>query len=766
MVILTEKKSIAENYAKALGIDTEDKGGEFISSDGKMEIAWASGHLYRLKEPGEYEERWIKWNWKELPIKVEKYGIMPDISKKKTTERLEKILQEAKRKGKEIVIATDPDREGEVIAGFILWWNGIERKDTTRIWVNEGLDRKEIIRGIRERKSSTEYGRIYDEGFCAKKADWLLGMNLSRAYSAILKDAYSVGRVQTAVLKEIYRREKAIKDYKRKPYFKIKCTLEDGTSSYLLNRYDEKNPEHFGEEYGEKLDEMIRSIPERIRVTGIERKRKTLEVPLLYDLSGLEMDGYRIYGIGVDRVLEIAEVLYNEKGVLSYPRTDSRCMGDEDVGMIREMYERYLLKNSMYYKAGGSLERVTEANRRIFNSKKKHAHHALIPSNWFREEDSEEWRIWDLVMRRFMMQGCSENITEYQKVTLNGNGMLFTAEGKKTVLKGWKALSLEKEKEGKELDYEEGQELRIVKAEIERKMTEPPEHYNEATLIAWMKNPQGKGEEGIEMMPVGTEATRAETIKKLYGRKYIAKRKKHIEILEKGARLIEEIRKNRVIEKSTDAEATAMWDRMVKEDPGKFYRRAESEVMEMMKGVWKDMETVNLKEKITDCPFCEGEIYKGQKKFYCSNWKEKECRYSLNFVVMGNEFDESTVMMLKEKKETPFMTGVTKTGEKCSFRIKEGDGEYVMEYAEAESLGKCPVCGNGEMYPKAKVYKCSNADCGYFMWKETSGIKIDRETAGRLIRGEEFSVKKTRKDGSREEVKVSLNDKGDLNIRR
>lgn len=763
MLIITEKKNVAINYAKALGIKTEEKNGKFENQDGSIKITWASGHLYKLKEPGDYDEKWKVWNYRELPISIKNFGIKEDQEKKRTIENIRKAIKDAKEKNEEIVVATDPDREGEVIAAFILSANGIDRKKTTRIWVKEGLNKEEIKKGLEGRKSSEEFTKIYAEGINAKKADWLLGINMSRVYSIILKGIYSAGRVQTAVLKEIYRREKKIKEFKKEPYFKLKVQMENGTFSYLINETDGENQTIFKEGELNYLKEIKERISGNLKVVNVEENRKIEAVPQLYDLAGLEMDSYRIYGISVDEVMRHAENLYNERGVLSYPRTDSRCMGDEDYQYIKELIEKYEDKRTDFYKAEVSSERIKKENRRLFNTKEKHAHHALIPSGWLGKEDSEEWKVWDLVLRRFMMQGCAENIVSHKKVILRKETLRFLAEGSETLQKGWKELSLDNLKEDQVLTLKEGEELKIKDAEIEQKWTEPPKHYNEASVIAFMKNPKGSEK---NMQSLGTEATRTEIIKKLYEMKYIKVQNKHIIITEKGIKLIEEIMNNKKADHFTDAEVTSEWDRKVKEEPDEFFDGAYGQVMEMVDEMKEKMQKAGTREKITDCPFCGGNIYKGEKRFFCSNWKEKNCKYSLNIQLMGNHFTEENVRRLREEKKTPVYDGVKKDGSRCRFWIREGEGEYIIVFQESESIGKCPVCGKGEIRAKAKVYKCSESACGYFLWKETSGIRVTEERAKQLLRGEEIKVTRQKKNGERENVVIRLDKSGAIEIKR
>lgn len=757
MTILTEKKSVAENYIKALKLEKKENGW-YVSKEGKINLTYAAGHLYTLYEPEDYNAKDSDWYQRKLPIKPNPYKYKPIDSKKSTRTDCEKVLKNAVLKNDEIVIATDPDREGEVIARIILRKINADKNNTTRIWCCEGLDENQIVSGLKARKSDSEYDYLADMGEYQKKADWLFGINLSTAYSILNNgETYSVGRCQTAVLREIYQREGLIKLHLVQKYYELQVELANGTFAYLQNPQNKKITFKTREEV-QKVINRYKGL-KTIRVNDIQEKSEKELPPKLYDLAGVQIDGFKHYNIEVDKVLEIAQKLYNEMGKISYPRTDSVVLSDTDVKQTKDLYIK--IKESYKELKNPDEEKINENNKRLFDSKGITGHHGIIPSNVYKNDGTLEWKIYDLIARRFLMSGMGSFEKKNYKVYLDtkiGNE-IFVSEGYEIENLGWKEAEVGFEDKSKKNVFEKGYEYEIKGMKILEKETEPPKHYTQGTLIAFMRNPGNSDEEGISLSSIGTEATQASIVKTLFERGYVRNKGKHIEITEKGIRIVEQIMDNPVLEKNTQVITTTQWERLNKEDPVMFLKAIEAVTEKAIEGIKEKMESIIKVRELGECPNCGGKIVKGKFGYYCTNYKEKACENNINYHVMGNDFTDEMVESFLTEKKTPVMDGVKKDGSNVKFYFAiDENGKFVIRFIEnSEKVADCPLCGS-EVKETKMVYKCQNKECNFFMWKNTSGITFTREMAGNLIKGERIKASQTKKDGSKVNVSVRLND--------
>ena len=751
MTILAEKENVAKNYVKALNL-TKTKNGKYESADKKIKLTFAAGHLYTSYEPQDYNLEFKKWKKEDLPIIPKKYLYKPIKTKSEFRKNCEEVLREAIKTGDEIVIATDPDREGEVIARLILNTLKAPKEKLTRIWACEGLDKSEIIKGIKNRKSDSEYDLLAEQGIYQKESDWVMGINLTRCYSLINGTLFSVGRVQTAVLKEIYRNLMEITLFRPQRYYECRLQMATGTVGFLLNADN-------GKKSFNSKDEIINFINKYKgrTVTCVRSKSVTKSEmpPRLYDLAKLQSDCYSLYTISVDRTLNYAQDLYNIKGVLSYPRTDSVALSEEDVSYAKELYQK--LKNKRNDFSFADEENININNKRLFNSKEVRGHHGIIPSNFLEKEDSDEWRVWDLVFRRFMMQCMCEYLYDEETAVFAVDGNEILCEGKTVKRKGWKEADLKKENKTQSLSFNEGDTDVIKEIEILEKMTEPPKFYNEGSIISYMRNPGGTDEEGIRLSSIGTEATQANIIQTLFKREYIKTVKKHIEITERGIKLVEQIKENPLLDKNTDVESTTRWERLNKENPKALLEEIENVTRKSVEVLKKDMDTVIEKKILGKCPECGGDILKGKKGYYCSNWKEKGCKENLAFHIMGNEITDELMTRLLNEGKLDVMEGVTKDGSKCNFEIKIMNNAITLNFiGDSEAICVCPKCNKGNIITMKKVFKCTDSGCGLFFYKNSSGITFTRDMIKSLCNGEEVKAVQTKKDNSTASVTLHL----------
>lgn len=755
MTILTEKKTVADKYIEALGL-RRNADGIYESADHRIRLTWAAGHLYKIFDAEDYDPAYKAWKRESLPIIPDRYRYKSDPAKAKTRKSCEDALRRAVREGDEIAVATDPDREGEVIARLILAPLKTDREKVSRIWLKEGLEKSVVLQGIRGRKKDSEYDMLAMQGFAQKESDWCMGINMTRVYTLLNRDLYSVGRVQTAVLKKIYERQCEIIMFRPKPYYTVRCVLSDGTEAWLLDAKTGKKEIESGA-YAEGFVswwKQDRNAAARVEEVKSEEERKMC--PRLYDSAGLQQDAFAVYGIDVDETLETAQRLYQEKGALSYPRTDSVCLGDDNIETALASF-RELAEHDPKYR-GCSESWLTAENKRLFSTREIGAHHGLIPSHWIGDDGSGDWKIWDLVARRFMMQTAGLYITETVTAELEAGGYRLEAQGSAERQEGWHALELRKgeKRNGQKITLAKGATAGIREAVQETRHTEPPKFYNQGTLVAFMRNPGSGGEEGVNLMSIGTEATQASVIKTLFTRGYVRTEKKHIEITEKGTRLVEQIKENRILDENTEVKATTEWERLGKESPQKLRTEIERVTRLAVEAMEDKLETEIKKQVVAVCPSCGGNIVRGKKGYYCTGYKEKECRNSISFHIFGNEMDDAKVRELFDKKEMPFMDGTTKDGERIKFRLAVKDGKVVTEYCnEGKEICACPKCGSA-VKEFRKVYKCTSGSCDFFLWKETSGMKFTPEDAADLCTGKTVRKVQVRKDGTKADAGVSI----------
>ncbi len=761
MTILTEKESVAKKYALALNLKKTEKG-LYQSADKKTNLTYAAGHLYKTFDAEDYDPKFKVWTLKDLPIIPQIIRYKADTQKAGFRKDCEKVLREAVRTGDEIIIATDPDREGEVIARLILKKVAPSYKNITRVWATEGVDTKEILKSIKNRKSDSEFEEIANQGLRQKESDWIFGINITRLItlkkSNYKKGVYSVGRVQTAVLKEIYNKEMRINLFLPVPYYECQIKLQTGTVCFLINP---KNGKTTFDTKKEIEDLINKSSSKRATVTKKDIEKKEEKAPLLYDLQNLQKDAFDVFSISVDQTLSTAQSLYNEKGLISYPRADSRYLPEEDEKIVLEKYEKIL---SEVHLNKASLSNIKKEN--IFNTKKIGAHHAISISNYENTfENEKEKNIYTLILNRFLMQALPSYREEKNTYILQDGSLLFKCEGKKVLEKGWKELDLRKSRNETEIELIEGKSYLYEGFEINEKKTRPEKHFTQSSLISFMQNPLN--EDGEKTQSLGTEATQSTIVKKLFERGYVEESKKNIFITKKGIELIEGIRDFPLLDKNTDVETTARWEEEGKKDSEALFSKIKNETKKIVSEVTKDMDSISVKESVADCPLCGGKIYHGKSGYYCSNYKEKDCHFSVLYHVMGNDIEDDLIKLLCEDKETDEMEGVKKDGGKCRFKfvINEKENKVDLCFINDNSrICDCPKCASG-VFEKARVYKCENSSCDFFLWKETSGISFDRDNVKRLCNKEKIGVMKTNKDGKKVKVEVTLTeDLSNLNI--
>ena len=506
-LVIAEKPSVAMSIAKVLGVKNKQNG--YMEGNGYI-ISWCVGHLVGLVSPEIYDEKYKRWNIEDLPIfpKEFKHYVLPKVKKQFS---ILKILMNRKDIN-EVINACDAGREGELI--FRLVYKQAKcKKDIKRLWISSMEDRA-IKEGFENLKEGQDYDNLFASAYVRAKADWLVGMNLSRLYSLLYKQNYSVGRVQTPTLALMVKREGAIQSFKKEKYYTVELDLDD--FSLTTERID--NPD-----IAEQLKNLV---PETIKIDYVEEKEKITKPDLPFDLTTLQRECNRYFGYSAKQSLDYAQSLY-EKKLITYPRTDSRYLTED---MITSLVNNILGKNDF------DMDRI----KVIFNSKKVTDHHAIIPTVSANLEEIEnlpesEKRVFKLIKNKLHASFSYPLKEKLTKIIAEFDGFEFITKGK-TVIDGGFTKYLEdykpKDKKDNPLPIvNPGDEFSIKEKTIKEKYTQPPKPYTEESLLKAMEI-AGKGEidKGIEVERVGlgTPATRAGIIENLIYKKYIKREGKNL----------------------------------------------------------------------------------------------------------------------------------------------------------------------------------------------------------------------------------------------
>lgn len=553
ILVLAEKPSVGRELARVLGCK-QSRDGCLVGAN--YIVTWALGHLVTLADPEYYGDKYKKWDLSTLPMLPEK---LDTVVIKKTSRQFGAVRTLLKSpEVSELVIATDAGREGELVARWIIEKAGF-KKPIKRLWISSQTDRA-IREGFARLRPAAEYDNLYRSALCRANADWLVGMNVTRALTCKFNAQLSAGRVQTPTLAMIVARESEIRSFSPKEYYTVAARL----SSFDMQWRDKasRSSRTFDKAKADAVASKLAGG--EVTVTGVRREKKREPAPLLYDLTELQRDCNRRYGFSAKQTLNAMQRLYEEYKLLTYPRTDSRYLTADIVPTLTERLSSIAV--GPYTQLVGAVRRNgVHPSKRFVDDSKVTDHHAIIPTEQYVELDrlgNDERRVYDLAVRRFIAVLSPD--FEYEQVTVEGEsaGELFTARGRIISLPGWKAVYGAEEDDEDETEDERQQTLPEVKTgmrlKIERVLsgtgkTKPPARYNEATLLTAMEHP-GKFIESEKLRNVidsangiGTPATRADIIEKLFAANYVERHGKDIVPLSKGEQLIglvpEELRK-------------------------------------------------------------------------------------------------------------------------------------------------------------------------------------------------------------------------------
>jgi DNA topoisomerase III len=707
ILILTEKPSVARDFAKALGVSGKKEG---YLEDEHYIITWSVGHLVELFEPQDYDDKWKKWRIENLPILPDHFRYKPIQKTQKQLKIICNLL--SKKTPEELVIATDAGREGEVIARTILLSGGIpvenfeENEKIKRFWTSQALTPQVIKAGMNSLKPAGEYDRLWRAGQARQIADWLVGMNGSRSATIKMNDLFSVGRVQTAVLALLVDRRRERENFKPQPYWILKARFENLKGDWWGSWFKENQTRISSEQDAKTIHAKVDN--QTGQVIAVEKQKKNQAPPLLYSLTDLQREANSRFGFFAKKTLSIAQALYEEKKCLSYPRTEARVLGTQNIPLVEKIIEDL---SSSYPETFRHIvpDRINEKYKRVFDDSRLTDHHAIIPlARLPRNASGDEKTIYNLVMNRFAAAFHADCEYEQTTIVTQVETETFRTLGKQILKPGWKvAYGIEREKKGSSDEDSEDENLppveksdsaKVVETRIDHKETLPPPEYTEALLLRDMTNPARyvtedklkhiyRGEIGM-----GTQATRAQIIETLLMRKYVQRQKRYLIALDKGCFLIDTLRQFEKTKILTSPEETARWEMQLNqiaqgEEKGEtFLNNIKKFIHEMVeefklveiksfKAVQVSLPLKNAAAVYGKCPRCGGDIIEGKKGFGCSRWRKEDgqCRFVIWKTITGKKISKNAVTQLLQKGITHDMKGFTsKEGKKFSARLKIG----------------------------------------------------------------------------------------------
>jgi len=545
-LVIAEKPSVGRDIARVLRSNQKQNG--YIEGPQYI-VTWGLGHLITLQDPEDYHKKYQSWKMEDLPIMPEKLELTVIKQTNKQYQTVKTLLH--RKDVSSIIIATDAGREGELVARWILK-KAHNQKPCKRLWISSVTD-KAIKEGFAHLKNAKEYDNLYYAAISRAEADWLVGINATRALTCKYNAQLSCGRVQTPTLAMIAKREEDIKRFKPKPYYALSCKVSNMTFQW---RDKKSNNNRLFEK--EKMDSLVTSLSgQPLAVTQAEKKKKTRTAPLLYDLTELQRDANKAFGFSAKETLGIMQSLYEGHKVLTYPRTDSRYLTSDIVPTLKERIQA--CSTGPYRQLAQPLKNQQfKAKPSFVNDSKVSDHHAIIPTEQYVDllnMSAQERKIYDLVVRRFLAVLYPPCIYEETTVTAAIGKETFVTKGNVILEEGFTVVY--NKDENSDQDIESGQQkLPVVKAgdklapvqlSVKEDKTKPPARFNEAALLSAMENPiafmEAKDHEAAvtlgETGGLGTVATRADIIEKLFNSFLMEKRGNDIYLTSKGRQLLE-----------------------------------------------------------------------------------------------------------------------------------------------------------------------------------------------------------------------------------
>ena len=622
-LVIAEKPSVARSIAAVIGATEKQTG--YWQGGGYL-VSWCIGHLVSFAEAGQYDEKYCKWKYEDLPILPQPWQFIVPDEKKQQFEIVRALLNRPDVDS--VTAATDAGREGELIFRFVYQMAGCT-KPVKRLWISS-MEDAAIREGFANLRPDSDYDALYQSALCRAKADWLVGINATRLFSVLYHKTLTVGRVQTPTLKMLVDRDAKILRFQKEKYYTV--GIQSGSlkaDSGRIASMDEAN--------------TLKSTCAGTSAicTSIKRERKAEQPPKLYDLTTLQREANRLFGFTAKQTLDYAQQLY-EKKLLTYPRTDSQYL-TEDMGQTAQHLVSDLL-GLLPFAQGLDL---TPKVGRVLNSKKVSDHHAIIPTAEFVKQGfaglaESECKLMNLVCSKLLCAVAAPH--EYETVTavFSCAGNEFTAKGKTVLVPGWKeidqrfhsTLKTDGDEETEALNalpkLAEGQSF-FVTANVSEHFTSPPKAYTEDTLLSAMERAGAEDmPEEAERKGLGTPATRAAILEKLVQMGFVQRKGKQLVPTKDGINLAVVLP-----ESLTSPVLTAEWENRLTEiakgnaDADEFMAEIEAQARQLVKTyscISADKQNLFQSERVIigKCPRCGENVYEGKKNFYCGN---RSCQF-------------------------------------------------------------------------------------------------------------------------------------------
>ena len=751
-----QKPLVAADIAKALRRYHERD--DYFESDDFV-LSSAVGHLLELSCPEEFEVKRGKWSFAHLPVIPPHFALSPI---EKTASRLKVLNKLIKRKDVAgLVNACDAGREGELIFNYIAQ-HAKTSKPIQRLWL-QSMTQGAIRDGFSHLRHGQEMQGLGDAAVCRSESDWLVGINGTRAMTAFNSKTggfhlTTVGRVQTPTLAIVVERERKIREFKPRDYWEVEADFAAKAGNYAGKWFDEGFKGRDDDEHAraDRLWEQARAEAIRAATSGKpgivseEAKPETRLSPLLFDLTSLQREANSRFGFSAKTTLSLAQALYEKHKVLTYPRTDARCLPEDYIPTVKETlavltgqgagkgHDEVLLARYAPFAHQILARNWVLPNKRIFNNAKISDHFAIIPTPQAPKNLNElEQKLYDFVVRRFL--SVFFPAAEYLVTTriTRVEGYPFKTEGKVLVNPGWLAVHGKEGQEGTEgnlVAVDAGEKVKTEEVTVKANATKPPPRYSEATLLSAMEG-AGKMVDDEELKAamagrgLGTPATRAQIIENLIGEQYMHREGRELIPTAKAFSLMT-LLNGLGINELTHPELTGDWEwKLGRIEKGEFTRSEfMREIAEMTRHIVERAKTFDSDTIPGDfgvltapCPRCGGQIRETYKKFQCGT-----CDYALWKIVAGRQFEPAEIDTLITEKQIGPLTGFrNKMGRAFAAAIKlndnmepefdfgqdkagEGDSAEPVDFSGQESLGKCPKCG-AAVYEHGTSYVCEKS---------------------------------------------------------
>ena len=622
-LVIAEKPSVARSIATVIGA-TEKQNGYW--QGGGYLVSWCIGHLVSFAEAGQYDEKYCKWRYEDLPIQPQSWQFIVPDEKKQQFEIVRALLNRPDVDS--VTAATDAGREGELIFRFVYQMAGCT-KPVKRLWISS-MEDAAIREGFANLCPDSDYDALYQSALCRAKADWLVGINATRLFSVLYHKTLTVGRVQTPTLKMLVDRDAKILRFQKERYYTV--GIQSGSLKADSGRIASMD----------EADTLKNACAGASAIcSSVKREKKTEQPPKLYDLTTLQREANRLFGFTAKQTLDYAQQLY-EKKLLTYPRTDSQYL-TEDMGRTAQHLVSDLL--GLLPIAQGLA--LTAEVGRVLNSKKVSDHHAIIPTAEFVKQGfaglaESEYKLMNLVCSKLLCAVAAPH--EYETVTavFSCAGNEFTAKGKTALVPGWKeidqrfhsTMKADGEEEAESLntlpELAEGQSFRVTST-VSEHFTSPPKAYTEDTLLSAMERAGAEDmPEEAERKGLGTPATRAAILEKLVQMGFVQRKGKQLVPTKDGINLAVVLP-----ESLTSPALTAEWENRLTEiakgsaDPDEFMAEIKAQVRQLVKTyscISADKQNLFQSERVIigKCPRCSENVYEGKKNFYCGN---RSCQF-------------------------------------------------------------------------------------------------------------------------------------------